>query len=206
MTDMLDKLIARLKRQIERITASLAENFVPDTVKEWLIRMQELLARYMTASWMVGAGKSKLPEQDQGQSEDVWAALFYALQKQFEFLANFAKELLKAAQNGTDWDKHWDARAGSYSDSIAQAYSQGAVYRQAGDEFIPLPAYPGDMTTQCGTRCRCEWQVAPLKNSGDYNCIWRLDPNDAANCQTCEIRAARWQPLRVRNFELLEVV
>lgn len=203
-SEPLENIIDRLKRQIERATDALSDDFTPEAVQTWQDQVKTLLSRYMLASWLLGAQTENPPVEDE-TGRRIWQAIFDALAKQLDFLNNFAKELSASAERGEDWNDAWNTRSSSYADSVAQTYSQGAVYRESGGDFLPLPAYPGDMTTQCGTRCRCKWRITPLKNSGDYDCTWRLDPNDAANCQTCEIRAERWQPLRVRSYELQEI-
>ena len=86
-------------------------------------------------------------------------------------------------------------RAKQYTDSIIKPYWQGLT------EVLPLPALPGDGTSQCLTHCRCKWRIDVLdRGVGDYDCFWELQP--AEHCQTCLERAKEWSPLRIRNFEV----
>ena len=62
--------------------------------------------------------------------------------------------------------------------------------------MLPLPAMPGDGTSQCLTRCRCSWDITKLEGDGNYDCTWVM--SDAEHCQTCRQRATDWAPLRVR--------
>ena len=117
------------------------------------------------------------------------------------YLDNFANEIqdtlvtnlgFPQADRPTIDNMRW--RAEMYGQSITQAY-----WRGENNEKPPLPAYPGDGTTLCMTRCRCEW-VWTMEDyeNGDFDVVWSKKPEE--NCSTCLERAQLWNPLQIRNW------
>jgi len=109
------------------------------------------------------------------------------VQKQLDFLDNFALEIQKT----DEFEAGWDARAAMYAESIKAPYWSGRT------KLLPLPALPGDGTTQCKTHCHCLWSIDTLdEDAGDYDARWIRGVSDS--CQTCVQRAQDWAPLRIR--------
>lgn len=59
-----------------------------------------------------------------------------------------------------------------------------------------LPAYPGDGSSACLSRCGCFWGIHDLGN-GDFDCYWLLSKLEH-HCLQCPRRAIVWSPLKVR--------
>lgn len=177
-TPALDWLLERLLRLIRTATAALESSY-PDGVAAWQQELSRQLARYSAASYLAGAA-----------AETLTPAALTAVQKdvavQLRFLGKFALVIQDAAQ----WEKGWQARAAMYAESIKAPYWRGAT------RLLPLPAMPGDGTTQCLTNCKCVWDIQELEGESNYDCTWVM--SDVEHCQTCKQRAADWAPLRIR--------
>lgn len=156
------------------------------TTAAWTEEMQRLLARYSQAARMLGSGGITLMPTEV-------AAIRHWLNEQLEYLSGF-EEVISSA--GGEYDSAWLPRAQMYGASTVTEYWEG---RTAG---LPLPAMPGQ-GTQCLSNCKCSWDIQWIdRGKGDADCYWKLHP--AEHCQTCEVRAEMWNPVRIRNGDLLE--
>jgi hypothetical protein len=181
-TPQLDRLIARLSLLIRTATQALEAE--PDRVEAWEQEVSAQIRRYHTAAYLAGAGSQEV-------SPAARRAIDAYVSTQLDFLHRFAVEIAEA----DDWQAGWEARAAMYAQSIKAPYWTGKV------KLLPLPAMPGDGTTQCLTNCGCQWDVAPLDGVGNYDAYWRRGKNDS--CQTCVQREAEWAPLEIRGGELV---
>lgn len=179
----LDRLIRRLSVLIGTATSALEEDI--NRVPSWEQEVSRQLARYHSAAYLAGAGADDL-------SPAARTAVQRDLRTQLDFLSQFAVEIQEAAA----WQAGWNARAEMYARSIQTPYWRGAT------RLLPLPAMPGDGTSQCLTNCKCGWEVQQLEGEENYDCYWRLGGVER-HCQTCPQRAEEWAPLRVRGGELL---
>lgn len=173
----LDWLIQRLTQLVQAATDALESD--PTQVQAWQEELSRQLARYHAASYLAGSGAETL-------AGPARLAVTRDLKTQLGFLGKFALEIADAPS----WQAGWNARAAMYARSIAAPYWRGAT------KLLPLPAMPGDGTTQCLTNCRCAWSVVELDGENNYDCTWQM--SDAEHCQTCKQRAADWAPLRIR--------
>lgn len=177
-----------LVRVLDRLTESLeAKETNEDT---WEDAFAETLARYHLAAYAHGAGvplKQLTPED-----HDTIQAV---IDRQKEFLRGFAQ----AWKDGRYKDRAEAAmrRAKMYADATLGTWWMGHT------RGYPLPAWPGDGTTQCKTRCRCSWDIQQLEGQGNADATWHLGHAD--HCQTCLERSEQWAPLQIRNGELLTV-
>lgn len=176
-TAPLDWLMQRLSRLVATATDALEQSY-PDGVAEWEQEVARQLARYHGAAMLAGAGVEAL-------TPAMTTAITRDLATQLHFLRKFGI----AIQDGAQWERGWNARAQMYAESIKSPYWQGKV------KMLPLPAMPGDGTSQCLTRCHCAWDISEV--DGGYDCTWVMSA--AEHCQTCKQRAADWAPLRVRD-------
>lgn len=175
----LDWLLARLSRLIAAATDALARDY-PAGVEAWQQEIGAQLARYHAAAYLAGSGAPTL-------AGPAHAAVLTDLATQLAFLGKFGL----VVQAGAQWERGWNARAQMYADSIQVPYWRGKT------QLLPLPALPGDGTSQCLTHCRCLWDVQQLEGENNYDCTWVMA--DAEHCQTCKQRAADWAPLRIRD-------
>lgn len=178
----LDRLIRRLSLLIGTATSALEGD--PSQVAQWEEEIIRQLARYHSAAYLAGA-----------KADDLTPAARTAVQRdvrtQLDFLSQFALEIQEAAE----WQAGWSARAEMYARSIQTPYWRGAT------RLLPLPAMPGDGTSQCLTNCKCGWDIQQLDGENNYDCYWRMGGAER-HCQTCPQRAEEWAPLRIRGGEL----
>jgi len=178
-TPQLDRLIARLSSLIGAATDALESD--PTQADAWYDEVARQLKRYTTAAYLSGAGGA-VPAK--GMIDGI-------IKAQLEYLAAFRDEI----KVSDAWKPGWQARAQMYADSIKNPWWSGKT------RGYPLPAMPGDGTTQCLTRCGCAWEIDELEGDGNADAYWRRAKDDS--CQTCVEREQQWAPLKIRDGELL---
>lgn len=177
----LDRLIRRLSLLIGTATTALEQDMAQ--VKQWQDEVSRQLTRYHPAAYLAGASTETL-------SNAARRAVAADLDIQLKFLSQFALEI----QGADEWRAGWNARAEMYARSIQAPYWRGVT------KLLPLPAMPGDGTSQCLTNCKCMWDVQQLDGDENYDCTWQVGAVE--HCQTCRQRGAEWAPLRIRGGEL----
>jgi len=178
-TPQLDRLRARLASLIAAATDALESDLAQ--ADAWYNEVARQLKRYTLAAYVSGAGGAAPPQ----------ALLDGIIKAQLEYLAAFRDEIKATAE----WKPGWKSRASMYADSIKNPWWSGRT------KGYPLPAMPGDGTTQCLTRCGCAWEIDELEGDGNADAYWRRAKEDS--CQTCIEREAQWSPLKIRDGELL---
>jgi hypothetical protein len=178
----LDWLLQRLSRLIAAATDALAREY-PGGVDAWQETVARQLARYSGAAMLSGAGVDTL-------TPAMTTAVTADLATQLGFLEQFGITIA----SGKEWQNGWNARAQMYAGGIKAPYWQGAT------KMLPLPAMPGDGTSNCLTRCGCQWSIDQLEGENNYDCTWVM--SDKEHCQICRQRAADWAPLQVRDGRL----
>lgn len=182
----LDKLVERLSVLIGVSTEKLQDD--PDRIDDWYDEISRQLRRYHLAGYM--AGDSRPSALDNPKAEQLIAQ---DLQTQFKFLRQFKAEI----QDAAEWQAGWNARADMYAKSIQVPYWRGKT------RLLPLPAMPGDGSTQCLTNCKCAWNVVTVDEANDdYDCYWIYGATER-HCQTCRERQSQWSPLEIRGGVLL---
>lgn len=156
-------------------------------IDAWRYEVERLLAKNITASFMAGRGNFSLSEAEILKVRE-WVS------KQARYLESFAVNI-ETHPKGEEFTQKWRNRAASYATSIVNPFYSGETWG------IPLPAIPGDMTSQCGQADKCSWHIVKLEGEGNWDATWRLHP--AEHCQTCIERARLWRPLQIRNYQLL---
>lgn len=176
----LGSLTEMFTEEIRQITALLQAGKI--TLAMWESEFEAALVRYQLAAAMAGVGSAELPEAMVTQVSGF-------IVEQLGYLLNFETEI---AESEEEWQAGWNARAESYAGSIKQPYWTGEV------NMLPLPAMPGDGTSQCLGNCRCSWEITVVdEEEGDYDCKWIYGDTDD-HCQTCRAREQEWNPLRIR--------
>ena len=178
----LDRLIVRLSRLIGAATDALERD--PAQVNAWEDEVARELRRYTAAAYLSGAG---VDTPGRAAEQKIAADL----RAQLKFLGQFKVEI----QDAEAWQNGWNARAQMYAQSIKTPYWRGKT------KMLPLPAMPGDGTTECLTRCKCAWDVQELEGDGNYDAYWIYGATEH-HCQGCIERAQQWAPLRIRDGEL----
>lgn len=178
---VLNDLVGGLGAEIQSLMDLYAEGSL--ALQEWRSAMEALLARYHTAAFMAGTGRQIIDAAER-RLLDLYVA------HQLDFLDRFAGEMGES----DEFLPKWASRAQLYAKAIKGSYWSGAT------EILPLPAHPGDGSTQCVTNCRCAWRIEWLdRDAGDADCYWELSPVE--HCQTCLVRARDWNPYRIRGWE-----
>lgn len=181
---ILDRLIHRLSVLIGAATSALETD--PDKLDDWYDELSRQLRRYHLAGFMGGYGTGTIPKGADTQ-------IAQDLQTQLKFLKQFKIEI----QNADDWQASWNSRAEMYARSIQVPYWRGKT------KMLPLPAMPGDGTTQCLTNCRCAWNIDTVnEDNNDYDAYWIYGATED-HCQGCRERQAQWSPLQIRNGEIV---
>jgi hypothetical protein len=173
-------ILSRTLAAVARLTRRLARGAV--TVDAWRDAMAETLRTHHAAALLAGQGGGDLSTPSRRYLD-----LF--VEQQLRYLRRFANEV---AQNG--YTPRDAARAAMYAGAAKAPYWHGRT------KGLPLPAMPGDGTTQCLSNCRCSWEIVNLEGDGNADCYWRMAADE--HCQTCTQRASDWAPLRVRDGEL----
>lgn len=179
-------LLAMFEREIWQATYALEQKQY--NAQDWETRMTQLLMRYIMASVLLGMDANAVTAQAEQVIQE-------AVRTQVtQYLHPFAQEI--AASDS--FQASWHNRARMYAESII------APYWQASTQFLKLPAYPADMTAECGQADRCMWSLDWIGNEADLNvdAYW-VDIHDKAECKTCRERGVKWSPLKVRNGEWL---
>ena len=183
-TDSLPAPLGSLTEQFTADIRALTERLQAGDLApaEWEMEFEYALVRYQLAGAMAGADADELPDELITQVGDY-------ITEQFGFLGNFTAEI---AANLDEWQAGWNSRAESYAGSIKIPYWTGET------KMLPLPAMPGDGTSQCLGNCQCAWDITVIdEDAGDYDCVWVYGETED-HCQTCKVRAREWNPLRIR--------
>jgi len=184
--DDLESLITRLQSLIDAATGKLIDNLSPAQISEYHEVMEELLSRYHLAAYMVGAGTDVV-------SDKAREKVLEGVANQLAFLQGFVTEI----EGEEEFKNGWTSRAASYAESIKEPYWTGKV------KVLPVPAVPGDMTSDCGVQCHCKLRVQTVNAvNGDYDVYWIYGDNQK-HCPQCKERSRTWSPLKIRQGVLL---
>jgi hypothetical protein len=160
------------------------------TLEEWLTEIAGLVTRFHSAAYMAGQKSGVLTQTDRDNISPY-------IHAQLDYLSGFGLVI----QSEGEFQQGWYRRAASYARGIIAPYWKGAV------KMLPLPAMPGDLTSQCGQLCACAWDVRVLSEElGDYDCYWVMNATrevKTEHCQTCLERARLWKPLQIRDMVLI---
>lgn len=179
----LDRLISRLSVLIGAATDNLQADL--SLTDDWYDEVARQLRRYHLAGFLSGYSGGTIPKAAD-------AKIAQDLHTQLRFLNQFKVEI----QDSAEWQAGWNARAEMYARSIQVPYWRGKT------KMLPLPAMPGDGTTQCLTNCKCAWSIDELDGDNNYDCYWIYGATER-HCQSCRERETQWHPLQIRNGELL---
>jgi len=130
-------------------------------------------------SYLLGiGGRSRMTPSD-------WGRIGASLRTQYGFLSNFVGSYDTSTMSP-------EIRAQLYIESASQSYWR-AVSR---DYEVVLPAYPGDLSTECGSRCGCRWMIDERETY--VRAYWILGATE--HCRTCESRSVEWSPIVVNKI------
>jgi hypothetical protein len=171
--ERLDALIERLKELIDLATDGLIADLSRHA--EYQEIMAELLARYHTAAYLVGAGTDTV-------SDAAREKIVGGVASQLAFLERFVTEI----QGAEAFEAGWQARARSYAESVKVPYWHGKT------KLLPL-VMPAE-GTDCQNNCKCLWDIKKIGDDS-YSCTWVRHADDS--CATCIERGQEWRNLKV---------
>ena len=175
-----------LSESIGELMAALKAGKI--TPVEWYKQYSELIAMFNVIGYH--AGVKGMP------SAEAVTWLTSNVASQLSYLQGFRDTITEVLATGGEWPAMWDARAEMYTTSIVAPF----WYGQTGG--LPIPALPGDGSSQCGSRDRCAIETEWIdQEKGDADVYWILD-DQAVHCQTCIERAERWNPLHFENWTM----
>lgn len=158
-----------------------------ETVEQWKSNTTRIVLRYMLAALMLGLDTEQL-------SVEAEAKVTQLVKDQLPYLDRFGDEIQAWQEENMpgEWLDSWNRRAELYAGAIQVPYWLGVTWG------LPLPAMPGDGSSECLTSDRCVWQLIYLdRERGDVDAYW-LDLRDTKVCPTCARRAEEWSPFRIR--------
>lgn len=175
MYDMRNTMIDRQSDRADELTTQLWDGRV--TLAGWRRGMRDMLKETYTIQYVLAkGGRGMMTPRD-------WGILGQMLRGQYEALNDFTKQLAGGKYAiGEIGRAKWRSRL--YVDSSAQAFERAKTETHG----LPrLPYYPGDGSTVCVTKCKCQWVIRQRQNT--IEAVWTLGAAD--HCTDCIIRAAR---------------
>lgn len=190
-----DSVVAKAQRVYKDKSAALAKKLVAGelTIEQWRQDMMRAIRDLHFTAAVAGAGGIGF------LTPDAIAAIDAKVREQGTFLNKWANQLTSQAQLS---EGQIVTRAHLYSgasSALANETADTVVY----GKFPKLPCYPADGRTLCKGNCKCkDWQWDILDaEKGDADVYYRLSP--AEHCDTCLYRAAVFNPLQIRNFQIV---
>lgn len=162
----------------ETLVASLAEGTM--TVQAFELEMRARIKRTYVTEYLLGRGGTHaMTVADRNQ-------LGVMLNTQYDYLHRFA-EALAAGDYSEEYARN---RASMYFSGATQAHEFGRAQAHG----LSLPAYPGDGSTECLSRCRCSWRI--IEKDAEWRCTWVVN-GASESCPDCLNRGQSWAPFVV---------
>lgn len=172
-----DKFIREQTDTVNNLVNSLADGHISLQTFEREMRTR-IRTAYSTEYIFGRGGVASMAQADRGRLGGI-------LNEQYRFLRGFIEML----RDGDVTPEYARNRAGLYIQSATQAHERG---KAAAHGDLNLPAYPGDGSTECLSRCRCTWRIT--EKDTQWNATWVLNAS-VETCATCSSRAGEWSPL-----------
>lgn len=179
-TGTAQSLYTRFIASVDELAGALARGDI--SLDAWRDGMRRQVLVSHGSMYRTGAGRALTPEDQ--------ARLNARIQRQLEYLDGFYDDLSGREELSEAYIRN---RARMYMDATNASLQEG---RLASIGLPALPAIPGDGTTVCRTKCKCNWRIVQIEGDGNYDAYWRLNP--AEHCPTCLARAESWSPVRIR--------
>lgn len=177
MNSGLARLLAAHADEARALTERLADGDL--SVTRWQRQMEKLIARHHTAALVLGRAEQLGTKpgdliSDRNLSKAERAIVKASVQKQLDYLDRFARSM------PDEIGPRETARATMYAESMKESFWRGRTFG------VDLPAYPGDGSSDCLTRCGCQW----IERSDGWH--WERGKDDS--CDTCRSREGDWSP------------
>lgn len=171
----------------KRLT-NLADQMATESISldEWEKQFRQIIKQESLIEYGVGRGGFKqMTQSDYGR-------VGRYLRDQYEYLRNFKKAVADLS------DAQIKVRSQMYASASKYMYERA---RSVALDIPKLPAYPCDGTSECLINCGCGWDYQKLEGDGNWDCRWKKTKKES--CPTCIDRADKWNPLQVRNGEII---
>lgn len=176
MLPLRDTFVEAQKGTVDRINGRLLAREI-DT-GQWVREFKDLLRTTYKEEYALGiGGRNNMTASDYGR-------IGADLRQQYGHLYKFAEQI----ENGQLTEGQIRMRSRMYVDSATQAFEKGRTKSLGAP---PLPAYPGDGSTQCHSNCKCSWDIQ--RDERRTLAYWRLGL--AEHCPDCDDRSRKWAPL-----------
>ena len=179
LNELIGDFLSQQQQRMVRFTDDLVQGHL--AIPEWEIEIRRVIKESYGASYLLGRGGRKMMTQSD------WGRVGQMVRNQYLYLNMFAREIATGEITAEEALR----RIAIYPGGGRHAFGRARSIAQ-GD--IPLPAYPGDGSTQCLGHCMCSWQIEDHPEGG-WNATWVL--GDADHCQECLRRSDTWAPLRI---------
>lgn len=179
---------AYYKTQVDNLADDLERGKI--TVDEWKAGMTTELQKLHTTAFIIGLGGLA------HATAENFVTIAGIVATQVEFLHKWADELSKEA-------KHSAAKIKSRAILYLNAANATLLFALSSALGLPrLPAYPGERS-HCLVNCRCGWEFHQV--TGGWDCVWVVN-HDGETCPECVARGKEWNPLQVRNGQIITPV
>lgn len=176
MLPLRDTFIEAQKAEIDRLAGRLVSGEI-DTA-QWTAEFKQVMrTTYKDEYALAVGGRNNMTQRDYGY-------IGADLRKQYQHLYRFADQI----EEGKLTEGQIRMRSRMYVDSATQAFERGHAVSMGAP---PLPAYPGDGSTQCRSNCKCHWDLT--KTETHWEATWKLGL--AEHCPDCVDRSIKWAPL-----------
>ncbi len=178
LIELRDTFIDSQRSEMDRLSAQMASGDI--TVQRWTLDTWSTIRETYIDEYAAGrGGRHILTQQDYGSIGGM-------MSNQSTYFKRFAEQI----KNGELSEAQVRMRSQMYIDSATQAFERGRSRAQG----VPqLPAYPGDGQTQCGSNCKCHWDIRETEMT--FDAYWTLGV--AEHCPDCLENASRWNPYQI---------
>ncbi len=184
LVEMRNTFINAQKDEVSKFAQQLADGRISRF--EWTLNMRKTINETQTAEYLAGiGGRNNFTAADQRNLDQL-------IQKQYRYLEGFETDMkLRGRSVETAMSQGQIAeRSKLYMEAGSHSFEQAKVTARG----IPhLPQYPGDGRTQCGTNCKCYWDIK--RDNGSWSATWTLTP--AEHCPDCLNNSQKWAPMIV---------
>lgn len=176
----------RILNLFRKLGNKTAQEYIDGKISllDFHLMLKNLIKRQNAMMVFAGTGAEKpadvLPKQ--------WLVLGNEIRKQFNYLAEFVRQLNESQISEGEIFNRVDLYMESAGASFWRSVSP-----------VELPAYPKDGTTQCLSNCGCHWVFDYVMDSfGNHVAVlayWTL--GELEHCPDCVQRHDEWNPIRV---------
>lgn len=165
----------------EQVTNAVSEDM---SIADFMTAMKLEIKTSTIQQYLLGrGGRSAMTQAD-------WGSIGRMLRLQYKEMRNLQAALdegrLSVLETRRRVRLHFAKTREAYERANAKAFG-----------LPTLPAYPGDLTSECQAGDQCHWRIVKLDGPGNFLAFWETSPVE--NCTTCIDRHAAWHPLEIQH-------